>query len=259
MKMKKIVVMLLVLTLMLTMTACVGSGPKTAQAAYDIYSRAAEAMSNIESLAANTNMTMSMSYEGEEIKIELAGFIKEVILSETEVEMQLEMNTSTMGQDMEIKAFYKDGIYYMESLGQKVSMEMPLDQMLEQANTKALSFPDTAIKSQRATEKDGGQELSFTLDGTVLTDAIAGQLGNLSAMLGEQPDMTLSDIEYMVFIDGKSSLKTTWMSFSMEMGMMGETIPVSAEISMEYVQINNVSIDFPADLDSYPLIDMAYY
>jgi len=256
--MKKIAAILLVGALMITMAACANEGPKTALAAYDIYSQAAEYMSNIESLAANTNMTMIMSYDGEEVEIAVSGFVKEIIISETEVEIQMEMTTATMGQEVEVKAFYKDGVYYMESSGQKFSMEMPLDQILEQANTGTLTFPDTAVKDQLATEKGDGQELSFTLDGAAMTDVIAKQLGSLAAILGEQPDMTMSDIDFVAFIDGQGKLKTTWISFNMEMNMMGETLPISAEVSMDYLQINDVSIDFPTDLDSYQQVDRVY-
>ena len=253
--MKKFVVILFMLLFVFSTTACAAGSlaPKTALA-YDIYSKAAEAMEDVESLAADTVMTMTTTVDGEEFEIEMSGFIKAVTLSETEVEMHLNMSTTIMGEKMNIEAFFKDGVYYMEMQGQKISMEMPLEQVMQQAHTKLLDFPDTAIKNQQETKKDGGEELSFVLDGAVLTDAIAEQMGGLADMLGEQADMTIGDIEYVVFIDGKGNLKTTTMNFSMEMGVMGETVPVSMEMSMEYVQINNVTIDFPNDLDSYMLM-----
>lgn len=253
--MKKIVAILLVLTVMLTLAACEKAEPKTALA-YEIYNEATGAMSDIGSLAANTSVTMSMVVEGEEMVVEMSGLVKAVYISETEVEMQMDMATTIMGEDMEIKYFYKDGIYYMDAAGQKIAMEMPLEQMLEQANTEALAFPDTAVKNQQVTEKNGGQELSFTLDGEALIDAVAGQLGSLSSMLGGETNFSMGDIEYVVFVDGQDTLKNTWMSFSMELSVMEDTIPISAEVSMDYLQINNVSIDFPTDLDSYELIDM---
>lgn len=253
--MKKIAVILLILTLTLAMAACGGEEPKTALA-YDIYSQATEAMSNIESLAANTSATIFMLVEDDDVEMVMSGLIKVVCISETEVEMQMDMSTKVIGETMDFSSFYKGGIYYVEMSGQKLAMELPLDQIQEQATTEALSFPDTAIKNQQATAKDGGHELTFLLDGSALTDSAIAQLGSLSEMLAGQPEITVGDIEYVVFIDGQGNLKTTLMSFSMELSVRGETVPMNAEISLEYVQFNDVSIDFPDDLDSYQLFSL---
>jgi hypothetical protein len=255
MEMKKNAVILVLLLFMLTSAAC---GSEKTVFAYDIYSQATAAMDSVKSLAADTNVKMKMSTAGMDFEVAMSGAIKAVTLSENDVEMQLDMLTSFMGQDIELKAFYKDGVYYLEADGQKTSMAMPLEQIQKQANIEALSFPDTAIKDQQMTNKDGGKELSFTLDGTVLSDTVTAQMGDLTALLGEGAEMTIGDVDYAVFIDKQGNLKSTQMSFSMEMGLFGETMPCSMEISMDYVQINNVSIDFPADLDAYEPMDIQF-
>ena len=254
--MRKIAIILLLILFMLATAACAEAAK--AVIAYDVYTKAAAAMENVKSLAADTNMTITMNMDGQDVEIVMSGFIKAVTISETEVEMHMDMNTTVMGQDIKLNAYYKDGIYYMDSEGQKFSMEMPLDQIQRQANVEALSFPDTAIKNQQITKVEGGNELSFTLDGAALTDAIAAQMGDLSAMLGEGADMALGDIDYVVFIDGQGNLKNTKMSFSMDMNMLGATMPFSAIINMEYVQINNVTIDFPDDLSSYDSMGIVF-
>jgi len=257
--MKRTVVLLLLLALTLSTAACAGEaggggggvgGPKTALA-YDTYSQATEAMSNIESLIADTDISMTMSFAGQDMSVEMSGIIKQVILSETELEMQMNMRTITMGEEIDFITYYKDGVYYMELEEQKMCMEVPLEHIQAQANTEALAFPDTAIKEQQATEKDGGQELYFILDGSTLTEAITKQIGSIGDMLGEQSELTIGDIEYKVFVDAQGDLKTTWMSFEMEMNILEEAVPISMEASLNYLQINNVSIDFPADLDTY--------
>ena len=247
--MRKILLILFLLLFTLTSAACAAA--TNAVVAFDIYNQATAAMKNIKSLAADTRVKMIMSMNEKEIAVEISGSIKSITISETEVEMQVDMNTIVMGQEIELKAFYKDGVYYVDTEGQKFSMELPIEQMKRQTNIEALSFPVTAIKNQQITKKDNGNELSFTLDGTTLTDAVAAQLGDLSSILSAGVVMSIGDIEYMIFIDKQGNLKTTQMIFSMEVNMLGATVPFSAEINADYVQINDVTIDFPDDLDAY--------
>jgi hypothetical protein len=259
MKKREIAAILLALVLMLTVAACTGSssgggggGTQTALA-YGIYSQASEALSKVNSLAANTQVIMKMFADGEELEVIMNGLIKVVRLNETEVEMELAMQT--ISEDItEFKAYYKDGLYYLDSKDSKFSMEIPLEQIIKQttSTTEALDFPETVVKNQKMTETGGGKELIFTLDGGAMIDEVAAQLGDFAEnMMVEGVEIVFGDIEYAVIIDEQDNLKETRMSFDMEMKMLEETAFINAEIRMEYLQINNVIIDFPDDLETY--------
>jgi len=269
-KKREIFVVLLALVFMFASVACGGGGgnsgssnsggdgggPSTASA-FSIYDQVNEALSDVKSFAANTNMVMTMFMDGEATDMEMTGLIKMVTLSDTDVEMQIDVKTVLEGVDVDVNSFYKDGMYYVDTPDGKFYMELPLVKMMEQASAaQTLSFSEEAVMNQKVVDKNGGKELSFTLDGEALMDEMFAQLGDLASTLGlDENDMSFGDVEYVVFIDGQNNLKTTKTSFDMEMSMMGETMTISSVTNLEFVQINDVTIDFPDDLDAYVLVD----
>ena len=231
------------------------------QTAYSVYNQAYEALSKIDSFAANTTMIMTTLTAGGEMPVAMTGFIKMVNLSETEVEMQMDMQTDYMGFVMDSRTFYKDGMYYIDIAGAKNKVEVPLDQIMKQvSSTEAFIFSEDAIKNQNIVDKNGGKELSFTLDGNAVINEIFAQIGDFADMMAADGiDMSIGDVDFVVFIDGQNNLKTTWMSLNMDMSIMGDTASVNLETRLEYLQINNVTIDFPDDLDAYELADYSNF
>lgn len=252
--MKKLISVLVMLALLFTFGACGnsdgGDGPQTAQA-YDIYTAANKSMQDVKSLAVDTKMTIDMEYDGETISMEMNGVIKEVIKSETDVDLEMIMTTVSAGETMDMVCYYTDGYYYMDIMGQKVKMAMPMDQIMDQTNVESISFEESAVKNQGVSAVSGGQELSFTLDGTALSDLLSEQMSSMTQQLGAGATMTFNDVDFKAVVDSEGNLTSSTMAFSFSMNVEGETINASAVADMTYTQLNSTTIELPADLDTY--------
>jgi hypothetical protein len=245
--MRKYLLVLLMLLLALPSAACV-----TKQAtAHDIYSKAAVAMGNATSLAVKTDMGMYITEYGTSTEVVMTGSVKVNKKSKTDVEVLTEVVVNIYGQNVSVTTYYKDGTSYVGAGTQKYRVEVPLEDFLQQTNTEPFSFPDTAVLDQQVMEKDGGKELSFTLDGSALSDAIIKQVGSFTELVGEEAAFSIGDVKYVVLVDGQGYLKTTDMNFDMQARIEDETRGFTMRIGIEYEQINDVVIDFPDDLDSY--------
>ncbi len=252
--MKKWILLLSVVAMTLGVTAC--NGGKSAEkelptTAYGLYTYASEAMKKVDSVAMNTNGTIDMTYAGQNMKMEMNGSISEIIKSPTDIDMMLDMKNSVNGQAMPMKAYYKGGVYYIEVSGQKMKMDMPIDKVLEQANTGTLDFPETAVTNQTLTDGKDGKELAFTLDGAALNDVMEKQLGSLKQLLGDKADMHIGTIDLKAIVDKDGMLKSTHMIFPVSMDLSGQKMEMNCDLTTDITQIGGIKIEFPTDLDTY--------
>jgi len=264
--MKKKILAILILSLFIFVVAACAGGPPQPDTAYDIYTRAGDAFHSYESLAADSFLTMTVLEDEEEgNRVEETCFIKVINVSETEAEVQWDIYFLYCGSPYDdFKSFYKDGVHYFdenypERDPRKYSMKRSVEDILGQIaiRTEILSFPDTAVKRQEATQKDGGYELIFILDGEALHGEVLYQLGYHTYLFtggvgGDDYYWIFDDLEYIVFIDGQGDLKTTRLNYSVELVSWRIAMPICGSIIRDYLQLGDVTIDFPDDLDAYP-------
>jgi len=254
---RRILILALAAIMLLSASAC---GQKAS--AFDVYSDANAKLQSVKAMEATMEATMSMVYGEETIDITMSGVIKELIHSETDIEFSAELavDMAMLGMAMDMSMYFKDGYYYMEVMGQKVKMELPLEKALEQVQMNAVEFDEAAIKESSLVAKDGGKELSFTLDGAAMTEMVDKQV---SGLLGSMGDMGLAGMEYnygdiivTAFVDKDGNMKTMGMVMSFDMTMEGESISAEIDMQVEYVAFDDdVKLDIPADLDSFVEVD----
>lgn len=246
--MKKIIALALAIVMLLPAAGC---GVKAS--AYDSYSSAFEKMESYTAVEANTQTVVTMTIDGEVMEVAVEALIKEYIHSETDVEFSADATTSMLGMSIDMNMYYKDGYYYMSVMGQNMKMSLPLEDAMKQASTEAIEFEESAIKEQAVTDKDGGKELTFVLDGAAMTTMLNEQLGAMEGTLGVSAlEYNYGDVNVTVFVDSDGNLKTTDMTTSYEMEVEGDKVPADITMHMEYIAFNeDVSVDVPEDLDSY--------
>lgn len=244
--MKKILLMILAVTAALSFQGC---GKEAS--AFEVYMQASEAMKKVDSISMNTNTKMSISVNEEKMDMTMSGTISEVIKSETEIDMELDMQTNVRGQNMPMKAYYKDGMYYVDAEGSKMKMEMPLDKMLAQTNSNLIEFPESSITNQSLKDVDGNKELTFTLDGSALKDVLDKQLSSLKNITGSLEDFNIGSINLKAVVDKDGNMKSCQLVFPLEMSANGQNMKMDCDIEMEIIQVGGVTINFPEDLDTY--------
>jgi len=246
--MKKIGLVLAALMLAASLTAC-----NEKVSAYGAYEKMNTAMGKVESIEMTVDGSIAMTAMGETMDIEMSGTMKEVILSETEAEMEMYMDMVMFGETIPTVSYYKDGYMYQEMYGMKYKTAMGIEEALSQMGTENLTFSEEAIKESDVTDVDGGKQISFTLDGAALNDILAGAgtLSELAALFGEDGEMAFGDVTYVVNVDKDYVMKSCEMRFDMTMTVEGEAIEMAYTMTMKVVSTNDVTVTFPDDLDTY--------
>ena len=88
--MKKLTAAVLTLALIFVMAAC-GGAQKTA---YELYNEASEKLNGADSAHMGMDMLISMEMAGETMDISMVGDTKQIIHSETKIDMAMNMTTS---------------------------------------------------------------------------------------------------------------------------------------------------------------------
>ena len=246
-KSRKVTSVLLILIMVVAFSACGGSD---SESALDLYNNAGKKLSEADSYSATMNMDMAMDVAGQSMNVDTKGNIKQVG-SGDDMELETDMTTDAMGISSETKAYYKDGYYFMEVEGQKMKVKMDAAEALSQMNSSTVEIPEDAVKDSSVTDKDGGKEVSLTLDGQKLMDEASDMLGSMSGYDSGANDMKVGDFDVTAFIDGDGNLKSTTMKFNITMTIQGQETSVDATMEMTIDQVGGVTIDFPSDLDSY--------
>ncbi|MDL2219855.1 hypothetical protein LJC04_05965 [Ruminococcaceae bacterium OttesenSCG-928-O06] len=244
--MKKTVSLLLIVLMALCFVACGGEEAKTP---YQLYVDANQKMTDAGSFAADAHMLISMSMMGQTMDMEMDTTIKTITRSETDIDMEMLMTMSYAGMTIDTTAYYTDGYMYALAMGQKQKQKMDAADMASQGSYN-IDFTESAVKESSVTDVDGGKLLSFVLDGSVMNDLMAQQMAGTGG--GDDVDVTIEDVPMEVTIDGDGNLKNLVMDFTMVVTSQGLSIDCTVSMTMDAIQVGGVTIDFPADLDTYP-------
>ena len=254
---RRILILALAAIMLFSASAC---GQKAS--AYDLYSDASAKLDGAKAVEINMDASVIMTYDEETVDITMSGVIKELMHSETDVEFsaELDVDMAMLGMSVDMSMYFNGGYFYMDVMGQKVKMEMPLEEALEQVQMNAIEFDEAAIKESGSVDKDGGKELSFVLDGAAMTEMadkqVSGVLGTVGGAGLEGMEYNYEDIAFTVFVDKGGNIKTTGMVMSFDMTMEGEHISAVIDMQLEYVAFDDdVKLDIPADLDSFVEVD----
>lgn len=196
------------------------------------------------------------------------------------------MKGKALGMTQEETTYYKDGVLYTDSMGEKIKTEFPMGEFSREMAVS--EFPswfqlDGEIFQECSLKKQGSeQHFTGKVDGEKLKAAL---LDNIIDSLGEEVEeedkeefrrqmeqmadyVTLSDVELTLVITGDGYIGSQGVSMKLKMEglsellgdmMIGETEEVSvdmAEISLAFSMTNHqpgkaVSITVPDDLEEY--------
>jgi hypothetical protein len=227
--------------------------------AFDLYMRMNAASQNITSIEAKVNANISMEMMGEKVDMRMLMDVKQIIRSETDIEMAMLM-TIDMGEEfggaMEATVFFKDGYLYQEMLGMKMRMPLSIEDLMDMAGIDTganLLFAKEAIINSSVRDVAGGKELNFSLKGDALADVLDNMVGGMLEGMGlSGMQITFGDVQYSIIVGSDDLPKEERIIFSMEMSFMGETVIAGYDMHFTDISYNSVtSIDFPSDLGDY--------
>lgn len=244
---KKLIALVMVASLAIS-----GCGKKVT--AEEVLQKSVEKQKAITAMDADTTVKMTMQAEGQTMDMNMDVNVKAKDITSESMTMLMDGNMTMLGQEMPVKTFYKDGYQYTDSMGQKIKMAMPYEEMLSMANQNSTlsEIPMDAYKTLEMKKVDAGYELTFVADGTKVTELVDELLGSTMGESIEGTEMTVKDINGTTVVDKDFNVLDMTMKLEMTMTVEGQEMSCVMDMVAKYNAYGeNVTIEEPADLDQY--------
>ena len=250
MKKKKVLSLLVVLAGIFTLVACDDTG----ESAFDLLMRVEDQTADVDSMIMEMEMNMTMRMFGQSIESTSTSRTYTVNLSPNEVLMRSETLTETMGMEMPSTMYFRNGMMYMDMMGEQMKFEMPLEEAMQMANVDGFEFDEDAIISQSISTNGNNRELNFVLDFGSVMDSLSGELGTMMEMFGGIDMEGMFDgvsVDLTVVIDADYQMTSMTMAYEIDI----EGTAMSIEMTWTIVQLGGVEITFPDNLDEFEEMD----
>ena len=232
--------------------------------AFELYQQMMENMANVESLDMDMVSTINMDmteFLGMTVTIVTTGNIRQVMRSETDVDMAMDLTTTMMGDTTSMKMYFRDGVFYteMEMFGEVIrySMPMPLEELIDSGAAGGMDdlidFDEDAIRDFSVSTENGSTIIEFTLDGNAINDLMDQVMAQLESLAMYEDDMSIviGDVSVEVAIDANGMMQSYRMIADMDITLEGESFSMSMDTEITVNSYNDVTIAFPDDLEEW--------
>lgn len=260
--MKKRIAILLSVLLIFTMVTACGSDKEAESkqdgasqnqqtlTAEEIMGKCLEKAKNADSMDMTMTMKMDMEFGGETMSQNMGYDIQMNNVTNENLEMAAIINTDMGTEDMSQTMYYKDGVYYMDMLGQKYKMAMGIDEVMSSVGG-VNSFMDMNLEDFATLEAEEASEdgyiLNFVLDSTAISDMANSLMGELA----DGAELSVESLSGVYYLNFDFLPKEISMDMKMSMNMEGMEIVVNANILATYESIGeHIDITFP-NFDEY--------
>lgn len=255
--MKKILSLLMILTLVISMFAlasCDNNGDgnpdvdaegletlngKTPE---QIYEASMDALKLADEYEIVTNQVIKMGFEGQSFTM------NQSVVSKIDGDNSYSKITDDMS-NQESETWYVDGVVYSKEGNNKVKTNLDKEEYMQQymgkdpSESTLLDIPESWFKDIRFFEKDGLYTMEFVIS--------AEEYNELFANLGLGMASVNDDVVYVVYFDKDGNLSKIITEFTIN--VQG----VSADcVSTSNVTLTDVTITAPADADSYTYVEL---
>jgi len=236
--------------------ACSACDKGKDESVYEMYVNALKTLNDSDSTLLKGEVNAVMGGEENLANLKIGMTIAKVMRSDNDCDIKMEMlleMTEYPDIEVPITMYFKDGISYTETMGQKTKTAMSAEEAMSQANIGLVDFSEEAVKDESFKKANDGKELLITIDGNIMGEVMEQSLGGVSGIftLGNGVEMSFQDIIITTVVDKNSEFRLINMSFDTEMSNGDETMNCAFSVMMEVVQKGGVTIEFPDDLDVY--------
>lgn len=136
-------------------------------------------------------------------------------------------------EPMIISAYYQDGCYYQDSMGQKMKMSMDIGTMMEQSMASAMAFEDEMegyLSNFRLWDEGENKVVGFVMEANRMNEYLQMVLGStgMSGLL-DIADLTMGDMIYEYVVDPAGNCIKIRMKMDMAMEADGERITMNLD------------------------------
>ena len=138
-----------------------------------------------------------------------------------------------MEEPMIISAYYQDGCYYQDSMGQKVKMPMDIGTMMEQSMASAMAFEDefeNYLSNFRLWDEGENKVIGFVAEADQMNEYFQMVMSStgMSGLL-DTAGITMGDVIYEYVIDPAGNCIKMRMKMDMAMEADGESITMKLD------------------------------
>lgn len=165
--------------------------------------------------------------------------------------------TTLMEQEISSTMFYKDGYYYMDTMGQKYKYAYDVQQLMEQVEESiSASAPEiSGIQNIAAEEKDGTTILTFDVDPSQMNAYVENALGALGDA-SQTGSVEIQKVSGTCTVGSEGYFTTTDLNMSFSMDIQGTAVDVEATAASSISNVGDqVTISYPEDLNEYTEVD----
>lgn len=255
-KFKKVLALTLAAVMLFTLGGCKKKTPE------EVLTAATKKMNKMESADMSGNLKMKMSSgssTSSSFEINMGIKMKATDMTSEKMKMDMDMTTGIAGQDMNIKAYYTDGYYYFNSLGQKQKQKMDYAAMLKQMQGTAGQFNTSAdsYTDLKMTKKDGNYVISFKFKEKALNEYLSKVMGQMNSSGAAGSDTNYADQVKFESMSGTMTVNEDSEVVAQKINMTitsKEESDISMKVSANFKYHNigkDVKVTLPDDLNTY--------
>ncbi|MBS7007186.1 DUF6612 family protein [Anaerostipes sp.] len=255
-KFKKVLALTLAAAMLFTLGGCKKKSPE------EVLKAANEKLNKMDSADMDGTIKMKMSStssNSSSFELKMGMKMKATGMTSKDMKMDMDITTAIAGQDLSVKAYYKDGYYYMNYSGQKVKQKMDVEAMQKQLENSTGQFNTSAdnYKDLKMSKKDGNYVISFKFKEKAINDYVNKMMGQLNSTGSAGSSANYAD---QVKFDSMSGTMTVnkdseIIAQKINMTVSSKQEPkMSIKMSADFKYNNigkDVKVTLPSDLDTY--------
>lgn len=223
----------------------------------ELYTQASEKSRELQDMEMTIDMQMKLMQGEESLDIGSKMDMKIKGNGTDTMEYYTDSVTTLMEQEISSTMFYKDGYYYMDTMGQKYKYAYDVQQLMEQVEESiSASAPEiSGIQNIAAEEKDGTTILTFDVDPSQMNAYVENALGALGDA-SQTGSVEIQKVSGTCTVGSEGYFTTTDLNMSFSMDIQGTAVDVEATAASSISNVGDqVTISYPEDLNEYTEVD----
>ena len=245
---KKILMIMGISVSLLSLIACGGDNDSYNDSAFELFERSQEAMADIDSFIIALDLVTEGSVAGVSEETEMSLQMSLEMLSDTEARMSA--SGTVMG--IEVDFYFRDGYMYMDLLGERNREAMDFEEAFEMTGGSLVesTLEEEWIESSSVESlEDGGYRLNFTLDPVGMLGPSFGD--NIAGIPFSEDMIDGGTVEMVFYIGADYHITHAEVEMNVTFIILGETMSMDISVDATYIQLGDVSVEFPAWLDEF--------
>lgn len=245
---------LLTLSLALLLGACSSTPSPQKQSPYELYKTAYDRMNEETKLEVVMDSTIKMAFSDEEMEIAMSMHMQIDQSDDTNPMLALTIT----GEEVDMSAYYTDGIFYMDMMDEKMSMEMPFDEAMSSVNTvgsENQEYSEADFEGATLSEVNGNHVISFQLSDEKIDELVDQVMSEAGLSELEGVEMQAGESTISITISSAGDLLSTSVQLPFSFTIEDESFTMDTTMSLQYVAFGeDVVIELP-DFSEYQQIN----